>query len=250
MTCFHQLLPELKETNSVNEQLALLNPLWCWQQSNDENTVTISALLNTSLIAEQVKKARLTLQAPNDKVAASLIQKKLMTQLISPLVAVHVLSEQSPHFSLSGLVIPSDFSKPVMWLNEGFCAVPSNDFIVWIERLIQSFYLLFRHTFAIPPKTFWGNAALAIASPWSRLVGQGVNGKIVAQDVQQFFSHLCPELQQALEWLVIEKGEFEIMVPRRNNCCLKYRLPEKQLCGTCNRQTKQQQIDRVITRLV
>ncbi|MEJ2766285.1 (2Fe-2S)-binding protein [Photobacterium sp. MCCC 1A19761] len=247
---FENVFPMLAQADSTHDKMALLNPAWTWQALSGPNCLTLEALLEGSWIAEQIEAFQVREQAPTQKVAATLVQKRLMASILSPLVAYFRVTNRSPLQRTERLVFDTQ-----QWQLGGRHAASNGDvpdFLPWLDGLTQQFFALFRRRFGVAPQVFWGNCALAIASPWSQLLRfPEVDGRAVHLDVSRFFRSLSPSLQSGLEWLPLEVAERHVCVPRRQSCCLKYTLPGmgEKLCGTCNRRTAEAQIQLVVANL-
>ncbi|UTV30629.1 (2Fe-2S)-binding protein [Photobacterium atrarenae] len=247
---FEHLLPLLMQVESTNDKMAQLNPAWTWDEVNCPDSLSLEALLAGDWIADQIQAFQVREQAPTRKVAATLVQKRLMATLLSPLVAHFVVTGYTP-LSPARPVAFDPLCWQVGWHN-GSGPGEQEDFLSWLDHVTQRFFALFRHQFGVAPQVFWGNCALAIASPWSQLNRfPEVDGRAVHQDVSRFFSELSPSLQSGLEWLSLEVAERHVCVPRRRSCCLKYTLPgaENKLCGTCNRRSAAEQTQLVVANL-
>lgn len=250
---FESLVPNLAQVNH-NDRLALLNPHWQWSEVKGDRGISLGQMLADELwLALQVDVFAASENPPTRKVAASLVQKKLMVKILSPLVALHVVTGRIPQADLSRLVLDTQ-TQQLGWRVAPFDS-NTKDFQYWLSDVAMQFFRIFRHQFGISPRVFWGNCALAIASPWSQLAryqaeGTGLDGKAVAEDARRFFLGLNPMLQAGLDWLEINVEGLVISVPRRRSCCLKYTLPgsEIKLCGTCNRRSEDEQIRLILQR--
>ncbi|UJF23960.1 (2Fe-2S)-binding protein [Suttonella sp. R2A3] len=161
-------------------------------------------------------------------IATSLMHKKLMKAVLTPWVASYVLGEQPPTSNLSlaenqpyTIIFPKETAhySGKMWLNE--MSVAFAEHMAFFHRL--------------SPDISYGNAALAIAQPWIILAKHKAHGQEVAHSVQAFFQSFSDPLRFALDWFVVEKHTLSGAFPHRNSCCLKYRLPNKEHCSTCDK---------------
>ncbi|MGF1836511.1 hypothetical protein [Photobacterium sanguinicancri] len=252
---FRSLISPALLNKDLEESLLLLNPDWHWQQRT--TGVSLASITDgTDWLQKQIQDFKQQEQVPTAKIAATLVHKRLMAQLLSPLVAVNVLTEQHPQANLLDIYWDSEYG--LSWDKAAF-SDSSRPFSEWLNTWLQALFSIFRHECGVPPRVFWGNCALAISAPWSRLISglnhadlhaQQITGQAVIRSVTAYFKPLLPELQQALTWLDIDVGCHSIAIPRRNSCCLKYRLPStgNSLCGTCNRRSVAEQISLVKSR--
>ncbi|MBV7299911.1 (2Fe-2S)-binding protein [Enterovibrio paralichthyis] len=239
---FCSLHPVLQE-GSLESRLAKLNPAWCWQPAS-EDAQPLGRLLKDDVFAQQAvltfQKAH---QAPTAKVAASLVHKQWVAHLLSPLVAVHLLSGRpiSPWQQLGYDVQASRLG----WTTQPFGENESPAlFFDTVTGIANACFALFRRNFSVSPRILWSNTALAMASPWSRLQPFEVDGNVINRQLVAFFSHFPPSLAQSVQWLTITQGDKTVCMPRRLSCCLKYALPGKgkALCGTCQRRSEAEQV--------
>ncbi|MCX4028353.1 hypothetical protein H0A36_06660 [Endozoicomonas sp. SM1973] len=241
-TCFEQHFSAVDDVNSGLTSLALFNAEWYWKESDEPDHISLDLLFYDSkwlinAVNQFCEKELIT----NRRVAASLVQKRLMSCVVSPLVAVYLFSGVVPQLNVKQLFINQALSENIQWRGQPFCTT-NESLVSWLDDLINQFFEVFRTLLRVNPKAFWGNAALAIASPWSRLASFGKGGEAVQPNIKHFLSTFSPPIKNALEWLLVEKTTGYVCVPRRNSCCLKYSLPNRTLCGTCNRRSKEEQI--------
>ncbi|AMG31785.1 hypothetical protein AL542_16530 [Grimontia hollisae] len=239
---FCALLPELQE-GTLNTRLALLNPAWRWQVA-PEKAVPLGSLLKDDLVARRTVVAfQDTHQAPTTKVAASLVHKQWIANLLSPLVAVYLLSGRQPE---QWQKLGYDVEKGCLgWTTQPFGEHTNPAlFIETTTAVANACYTLFRRHFSVPPRVLWSNTALALAAPWHRLQNLGAGGEAINNQLTAFFAHFPSPLSQSVKWLVIRENGKSLCVPRRLGCCLKYALPGNRntLCGTCHRRSEQEQI--------
>lgn len=241
---FSQLLPEanIESSTSGLERLKHFNPKWNWEESKQTEHISLETVLNDSRwLSEAVNRFYIEQNACSKKVAASLVQKRLLNCIVSPLIAVYLFCDQLPQSDIRQLFIDRKLAENIKWRDEPF-SFRSNHFIQWLDQLINKLFDVFRELFVINRKVFWGNAALAIASPWSQLSRFGQGGEKVKPEIELFLAQFSAPLHNALEWLLIDIAANQVCIPRRNSCCLKFSLPSGALCGTCNRRPKEEQI--------
>lgn len=242
MNAFCSLLPELQE-GSLDNRLTMLNPAWHWQAA-PKNATPLGRLLTDNLAAQQtVLTFKNEHQAPTAKVAASLVHKQWITNLLSPLAAIYLLTGHPPE-DWKKLGYDSSQGR-IGWTTQPFGKDKSAArFFETITDIANACYLLFWRNFSVNPRILWSNTALALASPWNRLQSLGVDGKTINTQLVAFFSHFPPSLSQSVKWLTVSQNERTLCAPRRLGCCLKYTLPgnENKLCGTCHRRSEPEQI--------
>ncbi|MDE1462825.1 hypothetical protein [Spartinivicinus poritis] len=240
--CFEPHFPVFNDVNSALTNLASFNDEWHWKECNESDHLSLDLLFSDSKwLINAVNQFCEKEQVTNRRVAASLVQKRLMSCVVSPLVAVYLFTGLIPQLNLNQLFINQSLSENIQWRGQPFCTT-NESLVSWLDDLIKEFFDIFRTLLRINPQAFWGNTALAIASPWSRLAHFGKGGEAVHPDIKHFLSKFSPSIQSAVDWLLIEKATGYVCIPRRNNCCLKFSLPNRKLCGTCNRRSKEEQI--------
>lgn len=197
-------IPNNSENINLDSLLLSINIDWQWKEQTSNNIVPLSHFIKDEKflldLAIDIKKE---VRAPTLKVAASLLQKQWLNKIISLVVAVFNLSGIKPQQCLDFLIVDLN-DKEWGWIDSPY-QKQGRDFHDWLNSLLISLCSTFKQVFNLPPRIFWGNAALAVASPWSQISLKSERGSDLAEDARFFFSYLCIELQDAIEWLSSNK---------------------------------------------
>ena len=162
-------------------------------------------------------------------IAASLMHKKLMKATLTTWLASYLLSEQP---APDGLALEIAAPHRLHWSQDCKEDVDPYDFLSDLAtQFVRHMYDIHR----LSPDIAFGNAAMTLAVPWSKLAGFRHNGEAVMASAEQFFARLCPELGAMLEWHVLRQNGQNAAYARRRSCCLKYRVEGKTYCTTCNK---------------
>ncbi|MBV7433917.1 (2Fe-2S)-binding protein [Cardiobacteriaceae bacterium TAE3-ERU3] len=170
-----------------------------------------------------------TLGTNRRMIAASLMHKKLMKATLTTWLAAYLLGEQP---ASNGLALEVAAPHRLHWSKDTNQNVDPYDFLSELAtQFVRHMYDIHR----LSPDIAFGNAAMTLAVPWSKLAGFRHDGEAVMASAEQFFARLCPELGAMLEWHVLHQNGQNAAYARRRSCCLKYRVEGKTYCTTCNK---------------
>lgn len=164
-------------------------------------------------------------------VAASLLHKKWMRATLTRWLAAYLLGAQPPS---EGLMVAAEAPHGLLWPQQSAAVDPYRFLGDLALRLAHFMVDLHR----LAPEIAYGNAALTLALPWSRLADFRHDGDAVVASVRQFFASLGnTALAEALEWTVLGQNGQYAGFARRRSCCLKFRVAGKDYCATCSKVT-------------
>lgn len=162
-------------------------------------------------------------------IAASLMHKKLMKATLTTWLAAYLLGEQP---TAAQWAVEADAPHRLHWQESGEA---SDDPCAVLSALAELFARHMYDIHRLSPDIAYGNAAIALALPWSKLAAFRHDAEAVMASAQQFFARLQPELSTMIEWHVLQQAAQNAAFPRRHSCCLKYRVEGKTYCSTCNK---------------
>ncbi|WP_407330755.1 hypothetical protein [Enterovibrio sp. 27052020O] len=251
---FQSLLPMPRDA-SLMTKVTQLDAKWQWADTQEENTVSLAQLSNDSdYLHQRIQEFARAYQAPREKVAASLVHKQLVAAILSPLMAIYLLTDNDVPCNAEDVFFAKDTQR-ISW-HQSDCTpsqrVSMTERIAFLSHVDERLHAFFRKEYGVSARILWSNSALAFSAPWNRLITHKVDGTQIRAQLAELFTLLPPPLATSIHWLVIRCSAHTLCVPRRTSCCLKYALPDSHnaLCGTCHRRSEQAQRKMIEARFI
>lgn len=164
------------------------------------------------------------------KVPLSLAHKRLCGLLLMPLACQWLRDGQLPslrpeHLSLEG--------------KQGFSLDPgpaSPDDLIELMHFINRYF----REHKLPPRIIASNSAVYLAAPWTRLGMTLPEPARFEAPAQQWMALFGDDIANAIDWAYLEWPDRQLLLPHRKDCCLRYKVCNGELCGSCNRYSREQ----------
>lgn len=194
--------------------------------------VTSDLLADSGLAARCLDQTVPRLNAPDRRTAATVLWQRLSLDLLAPACVLWMIRQQLP------LHLPDQIGWCLETGNWAQLGAPESSrqtpdealesLGYWLDTMQQ----LFRGHWQVSKSGFWSSAALATARPYSLLFMQ-VPGHQWRSQAERWLQLMPAPIARYLNWEDIERQGTTLTIPRRKGCCLKFRLPDGKLCGTC-----------------
>lgn len=161
------------------------------------------------------------------KVPLSLAHKTVCGSLLAPLAVRLLLQGNLPELDPERLA----FDDEHWYADDG---KQSKDPLAALLMLVQQINHRF-HELKLPPRIIYSNTAIYLALPWTRLGMTITQPAPLLAPAQQWLTLFGEDYAHALEWRLFAWPDRTLLLPHRRDCCLRYKVCDGQLCGTCNR---------------
>lgn len=205
-----------------------------WQLApNSDSIVSIDEFLSNNHYSNHViEQEQHLLNTPYRMIATSLTHKKLINAILGHWTAAALFNQ--PYIDKTAL-LGVQLQSPYYLSISSTVLHPSN-YPAFINKVADLFVQHFHTYHRLSPNISWGNSALAIARPWLALQSLARGGHVIKTNALSFFAPLKAELRNAIDWQIVSDNHtHSVCIIQRRSCCLKYRLPNKNNCTTCER---------------
>ncbi len=239
--------PELRDKWLRKLQEAV--PVVSAEQRLDQGWQSLDALAQDSQTLRQWLDRETQAQgAPDVRVSASQVFKRLCLDVLYTLILQSLLEQKLPPLTPALLFARWSEQKGMVDLAyaqdladgaaAGGLGEQSQSFIASFNQLMNDLHGLFHTELRVSNGSYWSSGALALVRPWSQLLKRvsDSDSEPLAQAATAYLDQFEPRLRRFMDWELTGQGDgSQVWRPRRHGCCLKYRLPEGSLCGTCGR---------------
>tara|TARA_B100001094_G_scaffold333208_1_gene409500 strand:+ start:8816 stop:9556 length:741 start_codon:yes stop_codon:yes gene_type:complete len=235
MHVLFQRVLNLSNMTSYDVALTHLNSLWQFQciQPELDDFITLEMCLNDlTWLKKQVAQLKKKQCAPRDRVAASLLHKKLTKQVVIPLMVYYLMTSKVPQFSYQDLHVCKNFTHLMRWSGQ-IEHTTQQDFYTLLQQLLLDLHQIFTQHLNLSNAIFWTNTALFMTQPWTKLSQKTEDHQALLHEFQTFLQKVDKRLVQRIHWLSLQQDEQWVLQPRRMTCCLKYTTAIGKFCRTC-----------------
>ncbi|PSJ45509.1 hypothetical protein C7I36_05450 [Zobellella taiwanensis] len=169
-------------------------------------------------------------EAGPGKVPLSLAHKRLCGLLLLPLACQWLLDGQLPDLSPCRLSLDP---------GQGHAEDGRGSGIAALQTLVHAINRHFRGH-KLPPRIIASNSAVYLAAPWTRLGMALPEPARFEAPARQWMALFGDDIAGAIDWAHFHWPDRQLLLPHRKDCCLRYKVCNGELCGTCNRYSREQ----------
>jgi hypothetical protein len=164
------------------------------------------------------------------KVPLSLAHKRLCGLLLLPLACQWLRDGRLPSLAPEHLSLDAE---------QGFTQGNKPGTASELIALVHFINRYFREH-KLPPRIIASNSAVYLAAPWTRLGMALPEPARFEAPARQWMALFGDDIAGAIDWAHFHWPDRQLLLPHRKDCCLRYKVCNGELCGTCNRYSREQ----------
>jgi hypothetical protein len=166
---------------------------------------------------------------------ASVLQQNLALTIIAPLT-MQLFTEGKARIptpdQISLKPCPGDeLTGEWLWHETGEC-VGVDDFARGVADQVKAWYPVFRQYLGVAPGAYWSSIGLGLCAPFSALYDKALPERL-CDEASDWLNTIDCDARRYIDWIPATFNQQPCAIPQRRGCCLKFRLPNGDYCGTC-----------------
>ncbi|MBS3804529.1 MAG: (2Fe-2S)-binding protein [Oleiphilaceae bacterium] len=166
------------------------------------------------------------------RIQASVLHQNLVLSIIAPLTIRLLLDGQSQAPEPGHIRLHCADGATGWTCAEAGPAIGVAPFTEAMAARAKDWYPVFRQEFGVSPGAYWSSVGLALCAPFSALYDKAPPDTLCREATEWLAQFDC-DAKKFIDWIPAEFNQHRCAIPQRRGCCLKYKLPEGNYCGTC-----------------
>lgn len=200
-----------------------------------QDSISLQALMDQQPLRDQtLERARLLMDSPDERTAASVLWKRLALDLLAPATVRWLGTGRAELPRPEGVLWRGDKGLWALPAQDDSHPLPLESDTVPLEQWLAAMEGFFRQQWRVSKGSFWSTAALACARPYTIMLSR-LPADEWLEPAREWLASLPSPVVQFLRWKIFPGSVRPLALPLRRGCCMSYRLPDGKLCGTCGR---------------